>query len=55
MYYIAVFHRDPRELPGLGTNGWRKEDGRPDPKLAAVLKQLAWDTMQAEPMSGLKK
>jgi hypothetical protein len=51
LYYIAIFHRDPRELPGLGTNGWRKEDGRPDPKLAAILQQIAWETMQAEPMT----
>jgi len=53
MYYIAIFHRDPRELPGLGRNGWRKEDGIPDPQLTAVLKQLAWDTMQNEPLGGL--
>jgi len=53
MYYIAVFHRDPRVLPGLGNNGWRKEDGRPDPKLTALLQQLAWDLMLAEPLSGI--
>jgi len=54
MYYIAIFHRDPRELPGLGRNGWRKEDGVPDPQLTALLKQLAWDVMQNETLSGLK-
>ncbi len=48
MYYIALLDKDPRELPGLGTNGWRKEDGRPDPKLAAILKEIAWETMQEE-------
>jgi hypothetical protein len=50
MYYIALFRKEPRELPGLGTNGWRKEDGSPDPALGAILKQIAWDTMREEPM-----
>jgi hypothetical protein len=51
MYFIALFQRDPRGLPGLGTNGWRKEDGRPDQALTPLLQQLAWETMQAEPMN----
>lgn len=53
LYYIAIFHRDPRELPGLGNNGWRKEHGVPDPKLTPLLQQVAWDVMQSEPLSGL--
>lgn len=55
MYHVAVFHRDPREITGLGNNGWSKQFGQPKPELAATLKQLAWDTMAAEPLSGLKK
>jgi hypothetical protein len=56
LYYIAVLHRDPRPLPGLGNNGWRKStDGVPDPRLTAMLQQLAWDIMQEEPLSGLSK
>lgn len=56
MYYAAVFHRDPRELKaGLGLNGWSLDKlGPMPPELAPLLKQVAWETMQAEPMSGLK-
>jgi hypothetical protein len=55
LYYIALFHRDPRELQGLGTNGWRKEWGQPHKDLGSILKQVAWETMQAEPLSGLPR
>ena len=54
MYFTAVFQRDPRGLPGLGNNGWTKPDGAPDPKLTPLLQQIAWETMRAEPLSGVK-
>ena len=53
MFYAALFHRDPRPLPGLGSNNWTKALGKPPEGLTAILKQIAWDTMQAEPLSGL--
>jgi hypothetical protein len=56
MYYAALFHRDPRELTaGLGNNGWGKFEGQPLPEIGALAKRIAWETMQAEPMSGLPK
>ena len=55
MYHAAVFHHDPREITGLGNNGWSKQFGQPKPELAAVLKQIAWETMSAEPLSGMQK
>ena len=54
MFYAAVFQRDPRELRGLGNNGWSKQYGTPDPQLTPLLQQIAWETMLAEPLSGLK-
>lgn len=55
MFYAAVFHRDPRGLPGLGNNGWSKQYGTPRPELTPLLQQIAWETMQAEPLSGLSR
>ena len=55
MFYATVFHRDPRELRGLGNNGWSKQYGTPRPELTPLLQQIAWDTMLAEPLSGLTK
>lgn len=49
MFYAAVFHRDPRGLPGLGTNGWTKQQGQPAPELTPLLQKIAWEVMQAEP------
>ena len=54
MYFAAVLHRDPREIPGLGNIGWSKDQGTPHPDLGALLKKIAWETMQPEPLSGLK-
>jgi len=54
MYHAAVFHRDPREINGLGNNGWSKQFSQPKPELAALLKQIAWDTVSDEPLNGLK-
>jgi len=31
MYHAAVFHRDPREIAGLGNNGWSQNFGSPIP------------------------
>ena len=45
MFYAAVWGRDPRELTGLGNNGWAKEFGAPAPGLAAILKAVAWEMM----------
>lgn len=53
LYYAAVFHRDPRELRGLGNNGWTKAMGAPHPDLGPLLRVIAWETMLAEPLSGL--
>lgn len=53
MFYAAVFQRDPRGLRGLGSNGWTKGQGAPSPELTPLLQQLAWETMQAEPLSGV--
>lgn len=47
MYYAAVFQRDPRGLRGLGNNGWTKQYGTPPPELTAILRSVAWETMQA--------
>lgn len=55
LYYVALFHRDPSTLPGLGNNGWSKQWGQPHPELGPLLKKLAWDTMQQEPLSGLPR
>ena len=55
LYFAAVFHRDPCELPGLGNNGWTKAMGTPHPDLGPLLRKIAWETMQAEPLSGLSK
>lgn len=56
MYFAAIFHRDPRGLKaGLGNNGWTKQMGAPPPGLSELLKQIAWNTMLAEPMSGMPK
>jgi hypothetical protein len=56
LYFAAVFHRDPRELKaGLGLNGWSLDKlGPMPPELAPLLKALAWEVMQAEPLSGIK-
>lgn len=54
MYYAAVFHRDPRTLRGLGGNGWTKTQPQPEPGMDTLVKTLAWETMQAEPLSGMK-
>lgn len=53
MFFAAVFQRDPRGLPGLGSNGWTKDQGAPAPELTPLLQRIAWETMQAEPLSGL--
>ena len=55
LFYAAVFHRDPRELRGLGNNGWSKQYGIQHENLGPLLRQLAWEIMLAEPLSGLKK
>jgi len=55
MFYAAIFHRDPGALPGLGSNGWSKDLGTPDPKLTPLLQCIAWQTMLDEPLSGVKK
>ena len=54
LYYVSIFHRDPRGLTGLGTNGWTKTQGTPRPELKALLQKIAWETMLAEPMSGIQ-
>jgi len=55
MFYAAIFHRDPGALPGLGSNGWSKDLGTPDPKLTPLLQSIAWQIMLDEPLSGVKK
>lgn len=55
LYHAAVFHRDPREVTGLGNNGWSKAMGAPHPDLGPLLKKIAWETMLAEPMSGIPR
>ena len=55
LYFSAVFHRDPREVPGLGNNGWTKAMGTPHPDLGPLLKKIAWETTQAEALGGLQK
>ena len=57
MYFAAVFHRDPRGLrTGLGMNGWSvSKHGPMPPDLTPLLQQLAWETMQAEPLGGLPR
>ncbi len=55
MYHAAVFHRDPRELRGLGNNGWTKAMGTPHPELGPLLRSIAWETIQAEPLNGFPK
>lgn len=55
MFYAAVFHRDPRGLPGLGNNGWSKQYGVPRPELTPLLQQIAWETMLAEPLGGIPR
>lgn len=53
MFYIALFHRDPRPLAGLGSNNWTPPWGSPPKELAPVLQTVAWEAMQGEPLSGL--
>jgi hypothetical protein len=55
LYYVALFHRDPSPLPGLGNNGWSKQWGQPHKDLGPLLKQLAWETMQQEPLGGVPR
>jgi hypothetical protein len=55
MFYIALFQKDPRPLPGLGSNNWTKKWGTPPKELAPLLKTVAWEVMQGEPLSGLPK